>query len=95
LGRGATILIHLHKQATTTPRVRAAIQASGDTGTALAERFRVSAQPIYKWCRRDAVEDRSHTQHRLQTKLTPAQEDVAVAPRKTLLVSLDDLLAVV
>jgi len=42
-GRGATMLIHFHKQATTTPKVRAAIQASGDAGTALAERFGVSA----------------------------------------------------
>jgi len=33
------MLIHLHKQATTTPKVRAAIQASDDAGTALAERF--------------------------------------------------------
>jgi hypothetical protein len=33
--------------------------------------------------------------HRLQTTLTPAQEAVAVALRTTLLVSLDDLLAVV
>jgi hypothetical protein len=41
------------------------------------------------------VNDRSHTAHRLQTTLTPAQEAVAVALRKTLLVSLDDLLAVV
>ena len=36
------MLINLHKQATTTPKVRAAIQASGDAGTALAERFGVS-----------------------------------------------------
>ena len=89
------MLIHLHKQATTTPKVRAAIQASGDAGTALAERFGVTAQTIYKWRKRDSVEDRSHTPHRLQTTLTPAQEAVAVALRKTLLVSLDDLLAVV
>ncbi|MFT4961593.1 MAG: hypothetical protein ACI92Z_002685 [Paracoccaceae bacterium] len=39
--------------------------------------------------------DRSHMAHRLQTTLTPAQDAVAVALRKTLLVSLDDLLAVV
>jgi len=89
------MLIHLHKQATTTPKVRAAIQASDDAGTALAERFGVTAQTIYKWRKRDSVEDRSHTPHRLQTTLTPAQEAVAVALRKTLLVSLDDLLAVV
>jgi transposase InsO family protein len=89
------MLIHLHSQATTTPRVRAAIQASDQAGTVLADRFGVTAQTIYKWRKRDTVEDRSHTPHRLQTTLTPAQEAVAVALRKTLLVSLDDLLAVV
>jgi hypothetical protein len=50
---------------------------------------------VWKWRKRDTVEDRSHTPHRLQTTLTPAQEAVAVAVRKTLLVSLDDLPAVV
>jgi len=89
------MVIHLHKQATTTPKVRAVIQASDEPGTALAERFGVTAQTIYKWRKRDGVEDRSHTPHRLQTTLTPAQEAVAVALRKTLMVSLDDLLAVV
>jgi transposase InsO family protein len=88
------MLIHLHKQATTTPKVRAAIQSSDDAGTVLADRFGVTPQTIYKWRNRDSVEDRSHTPHRLQTTLTPAQEAVAVALRKTLLVSLDDLLAV-
>jgi hypothetical protein len=33
------MLIRLHKQATTTPKVRAAIQASDEPGTVLAERF--------------------------------------------------------
>ena len=89
------MLIHLHKQATTTPKVRAAIQSSDDAGTVLAERFGVTPQTIYKWRKRDSVEDRSHTPHRLQTTLTPAQEAVAVVLRRTLLVSLDDLLAVV
>ena len=76
-------------------KVRAAIQVSDDAGTALAERFGVTAQTIDKWRNRDSVEDRSHTPHRLQTTLTPAQEAVAVALRKTLLISLDDLLALV
>jgi len=89
------MLIHLHSQAKTTPKVRAAIQESDEAGTVLAARFGVTAQTIYKWRKRDSVEDRSHTPHRLQTTLTPAQEAVAVALRKTLLVSLDDLLAVV
>ena len=89
------MLIHLHKQATTTPKVRAAIQASLEPASVLAERFGTTEQTIYKWRHRDSVLDRSHTAHRLQTTLTPAQEAVAVALRKTLLVSLDDLLAVV
>ena len=89
------MLIHLHSQATTTPKVRAEIQASDEPGWVLAERFGTSEQTVWKWRKRDSVHDRSHTAHRLQTTLTPAQEAVAVALRKTLLVSLDDLLAVV
>jgi transposase-like protein len=89
------MLIHLHKQATTTPKVRAAIQASDEPASVLAERFGTSEQTVYKWRHRDSVNDRSHTPHQLQTTLTPAQEAVAVVLRKTLLVSLDDLLAVV
>ncbi len=89
------MLIQLYKHATTTPRVRAAIQASTEPASALAERFGTTEQTVYKWKHRDDVHDRSHTPHRLQTTLTPAQDVVAVVLRKTLLVSLDDLLAVV
>ena len=87
------MLIHLHKQATTTPKVRAAIQASTEPASTLAERFGTTEQTVYKWRHRDSVHDRSHTPHRLQTTLTPAQEAVAVVLRRTLLVSIDDLLA--
>ena len=73
--------------------MRAAIQASDAPAPVLAERYGVTEQTVYKWRHRDSVDDRSHTPHRLQTTLTPAQEAVAVALRKTLLVSLDDLLA--
>ena len=87
------MLRHLHKQATTTPKVRATIQASDAPASHLAERFGTTEQTVYKWRHRDGVWDRSHTPKRLQTTLTPAQEAVAVALRRTLLVSLDDLLA--
>tara|TARA_R110002111_G_scaffold197333_2_gene263074 strand:+ start:631 stop:1131 length:501 start_codon:yes stop_codon:yes gene_type:complete len=92
-GPWTTKLIHLHKHPTATPNGRATIQASKDAGTVLAERFGVTPQSVYKWRKRDCVEDRSHTPHRRQAKLTSAQE--AVALPKTLLVSLRDLLAVV
>jgi transposase-like protein len=89
------VLISLHKQATTTPTVRASIQASDEPAWALAERHGTSEQTVWKWRKRNDVYDRSHTPHRLQTTLTPAQEAVAVALRMTLLLPLDDLLAVV
>ena len=77
------------------PKVRAAIQARDDPAWGLAARHGTTEQTVWKWRKRDGVEDRSHTPHRLQTALTPAQEAVAVDLRKTLRVSLDDLLAVV
>ena len=40
------MLIHLHKQATTTPKVRAAIQASNEPASALAERFGIPFRHI-------------------------------------------------
>ena len=89
------MLINLHSQATTTPKIRAEIQASDEPAWVLAEQFGITEQTVWKWRNRDSVQDRSHTAHRLQTTLTPAQEAVAVSLRKTLLVSLDDLLAVV
>ena len=52
-------------------------------------------QTVYKWRHRDSVHDRSHTPHAPQTTLAPAQEAVAVALRKTLLIAWNDLLAVV
>ena len=75
------MLIQLHSQATTTPKVRAAIQASAEPASALAERFGTTEQTVYKWKHRDSVHDRSHTPHRLQTTLTLAQEAVAVVLR--------------
>ncbi len=50
---------------------------------------------MWKWRKRDSVHDRSHTPHKLQTTLTPAQEAVAVSLRMALLLPFDDLLAVV
>jgi hypothetical protein len=89
------MLISLHKQAKTTPRVRAEIQASKEPAWVLAERFGTTEQTIWKWRKRDDVQDRSHTPHHLQTTLTPAQEAIAVSLRTSLLLPLDDLLAVV
>ena len=88
------MLIALHKRARTTPAIRAELAASTEPVSVLARRFNVTPPTIYKWKARESVQDRSHTAHRLQTTLTPAQETVVVELRRTLLLPLDDLLAV-
>lgn len=89
------MLINLHTQATTKPKVRAAIEAGDEPASIFSELFGTTEQAVYKSKHRDSVHDLGHTPHRLHKMLTPAQKGVAVALRKTLLVSLDDLLAVV
>ena len=88
------MLIALHKNARTTPAVRAEIAASTETAPVLAQRYGISEQTVYKWKKREAFGDRSHIAHRLQTVLSPAQEAIVVHLRRTLLLPLDDLLAV-
>lgn len=86
--------IALHKMARTTPAVRAEIAASTEPDAVLARRYNVTVPTIRKWSSRESFEGRSHTAHRLQTTLTPAQEAIVVELRRTLLLSLDDLLSV-
>ena len=86
--------LHLHKNATTTPRIRREIQQSRLLPSQLAKKYGVTIPTIQRWRHSDSVEDRSHTPHRLQTTLAPAQEVVVVELRKLLLLSLDDLLVV-
>jgi len=89
------MLITLHKNATTTPAVRAAIQQSSASDYELARQYGVSRQTIRRWRLRDSVFDASHTPHRLQTTLNAAQEELVIYLRTQLRLSLDDLLAVV
>jgi transposase InsO family protein len=86
--------IRLHKNARTTPAVRAEIAASTASASVLADQYGVTLATIYKWRSRESVQDRSHTALRLQTTLTPAQEAIVVELRRSLLLPLDDLLAV-
>ncbi|TSE21204.1 Integrase core domain protein [Tepidimonas aquatica] len=87
-------MTRLHKLARTTPAIRAEIHASNESCTVLAKRYGISPMTVLKWKRRTDFEGRPHTAHRLPTTLTRAQEAIAVRLRKTLLLSLDDLLSV-
>jgi len=78
-------MIALHKNARTTPAIRAEIAVSTDSAATLAQRFDIGESTVYMWKARDSFYDASHTAHRLQTTLTPAQESIVVELRKTLL----------
>ena len=88
------MMIALHNNPRTTPAIRAEIAVSTESAATLAQRFGIGESTVYKWKARDSFYDASHTAHRLQTTLTPAQESIVVELRKTLLLPLDDLLAV-
>jgi hypothetical protein len=88
------MIIALHNNARTTPAIHAEMAASSQTGATLALRYGVSEGTVNKWKGRDSFHDASNTPQRLQTTLTPAQEQIVVELRKTLLLPLDDLLAV-
>ena len=45
-----------------------------DLAWIVEKRSVISAQTVWKWRKRDSVHDLSHTPHKLQTTLTPAQE---------------------
>ncbi|WP_353848914.1 helix-turn-helix domain-containing protein, partial [Alcanivorax sp.] len=78
--------IRLHANATTTPRIRKALQQAPEhvSNRKLAEQFGISVATVRRWRYRDSIEDRSHTPHHLRTTLTPEQQQVVLALRRTL-----------
>jgi transposase InsO family protein len=89
------MMVRLHKKARTTPEIRREIQSSHLPTSVLARKYGVCRHTIRKWRHRDTVEDASHRPHKIHATLTEAQEVIVVALRETLLLPLDDLLAVV
>ena len=84
----------VHPMARTTPRTRTEIKASPGSLSAVANRYNITVATARKWKGREHAQDRSHRPHRLCTTLTETQELLAVELRRTLLLPLDDLLAV-
>ncbi len=89
------MLIALHKNATTTPATRGALQQASGTNRELAQQYGIGVDTVRKWRGRTTVHDASHTAHRLQTTLNAAQEELVIYLRSQLLLPLDDLLAVI
>ena len=88
------MIVKLHKNARTTPAIRAQLAASNESVAVLAKRFNLAPNTVRKWQARTDFNDRSHTAHNLQTTLNSAQEHIVVYLRKKLLLPLDDLLNV-
>ena len=86
--------LNLHCNARTTPAIRQELRASTKSDRELARDYNLNRATVRKWRRRDTVQDASHRPHRLHATLSPVQEQVVVALRQTLLLPLDDLLAV-
>ena len=84
----------VHPQARTTPRTRAEIHSCQASLAELADRYDVTVATVRKWRGRDDMQDRSHCPNKLSTTLTPAQEVLVIELRRTLLLPLDDLLAI-
>lgn len=86
--------LRLHKNARTTPAVRAEIAASAEGVSALARRYGLGRCTVRKWKHRESAMDRSHTAQHLQTTMNSAQEAIVVYLRRHFLLPLDDLVAV-
>ncbi|WP_210547297.1 IS481 family transposase [Rhodoferax sp. PAMC 29310] len=84
----------VHPCARTTPRTRAEIRTSPAGASALADRYNITPATARKWKEREDSEDRSHRPRTLKTTLSPAQEQLVVELRRTVLLPLDDLLAI-
>ena len=83
--------LKLHANATTTPKIRADIQASSAPVSQLARELGVSETTVRRWRGRSTVQDRSHTPKRLMTSLTEVEEVLICELRSTVGLSLDDI----
>jgi len=83
-----------HKNATTTPEIRAFIYESDLPTAVLARLLKISQSTVRKWRKRAETHDASHLPKQLNTTMTVEQEYVVVQLRTRLKLSLDELLAV-
>lgn len=83
-----------HKNATTTPEMRAFIYQSELPTAMLARLLKISQSTVRKWRKRTDRQDASHIPKQLNTTLSVEQEYAVVQLRSRLKLSLDELLAV-
>ena len=87
------MLISLHKNATTTPAVRLALQQSSSTDSELAARYGIGVDTVRKWRQRTTTSDAPMgPKVPKSTVLPPAKEAIVVAFLQKTLLPLDDVL---
>jgi len=85
----------LHKSATTTEKVRRAIQNSQESIRTLAKKYGINPKTVTKWKKRQTVKDSPMGPHkRRSTVLSSQDEALIVAFRRHTLLPLDDCLYV-
>lgn len=87
--------ISLHKNATTTPAIRQLIQNSTGSIKSIANKFNISIVTARKWRSRQTIFDASHVPKNMNKSLSDPQEELVLAIREILRISIDDLLNVV
>ena len=85
------MLVKLHANATTTPKTRAYIQASGQSVAELARELAISETAVRRWRGRRSTADGSSAPHTLATGFSAEEEEIAVELRTRLELSLDDV----
>src|SRR5487761_2091552 len=88
------MLVKLHANAATTPKVRRYIQDSKQPAAELARELGVSETTVRRWKDRVDVADHSSRPHVLATRFSLEEEEIAVELRTRLGLSLDDALEV-
>jgi hypothetical protein len=73
--------MHVHANATTTPKQRQAIRSSPDSCRQLARRCHVSPATVHRWKHRDDPTDRSCRPKRIRYALSPEEEALVLGLR--------------
>jgi transposase InsO family protein len=83
--------IRLHKNATTTLAIRQEIRKSSLSAYALAKKYGISPTTAQRWKKADNLEDKSSRPHKLNTTLTPEQEELICFERKQFKKTIEDI----
>jgi len=83
--------LKLHKNAKTTFIIRQLIKNSNESIYSLAKKFNLNWGTIKRWKHSKDIEDKSSRPHKLNTTLTPFQEDLICFERKQFKKSIEDI----